>query len=1134
MSDLGPFYQKINRGPAFLFLGQAHLGLESGRDPLLSDSLAKYGPVTESALGYRQLFYTSAVADIDSALAWITGRAAQLSVPDWLKTVAQYPWSGVYSSAIDPIWPTAFRNDLRTVSRVFEEGYRPGDPRNRLTLHCTYLFGSVDRPEPAERAPLTYFDFVARRPAALSLGRRLTDDVTPLGTLVIEGYVPDSDWLGIEDLYAVLASFQPDQVHIFSAKQSLTAHPLIRRLVEAHVVVPHEEGLGWVLERGMQAGLIQAGIPKSLESDRTLTLQAAAIPIPRDIWNHVVSSAVPVDDSVMAAPRPISNEARYWEFREFLFETGKQPVWDGFARGFNFVRAVDDILLGEVRRGFDQARGSRLIILHGPSGSGKTVSLGALAYRIARERTHAVIFITRDHARPNYAAIDRFCQWVEDNGALGTLIVWDGMVQLEEYQGLLRSLLNRGRKVSLVGSTYRLYLGGLGVIEMPDRLSVGEADEFERFLETQGVSITERFRSVIRARDTTFLAALYRLLPPTRPQIRSGVSHELEQTETEMLDALRTLVASSGPTAMATALIEAGIIKRTSIDVAHQETQARFGYHDVRELIDLVMVPGRFGLSVPIELLVRAWGRSEFSSISYLLSEFDIVRSDENEVGRVTVSARHPLEAEILVQARLGSPAAEIDIVKKLMRALRPRNPRSIDDPEVGFAVDLIRSVGPQGQEYGRFRLHFADISLELAALRESRGIVNLRLMLQEANLLRESVVQQERSGQLGPDNRSVLEQGRRVLEQARDLAAREGAGITVTAPIETEIASSLGAELRGMISRDDPADELVIKYEQVRKAVAAARRIDPFTFHPIDVLAWTTLAIVATRALSQEELREALSDILDALETVDSDSLDLENFELLQQRRSQVAQVLGDDDLSEDAFNALVRRGSAVGYYFRALSLGGYPRDINPQAPPHEGLESAITYLEQYRTEIKADARCLNLLFDYWWLSHAKHRFLEGERVALPFTESDWQRLLGLVRDLNSLPDSYRRLSLSFLEAVCLFHLGFTAQAFRALAQVEADSSVYVRGRRRVLRSFIVSDENGVPRRYHGNVRRVDNRGRRGEVYVDELVRSITFFPTDFGHPDYKVGDELEEFHIAFNFLGPIADPVGRYHVSA
>ena len=46
---------------------------------------------------------------------------------------------------IDIVWPKAFRKDWRELQPILDEIYYPSDPRNRSNLHCTYLFGCVDK-----------------------------------------------------------------------------------------------------------------------------------------------------------------------------------------------------------------------------------------------------------------------------------------------------------------------------------------------------------------------------------------------------------------------------------------------------------------------------------------------------------------------------------------------------------------------------------------------------------------------------------------------------------------------------------------------------------------------------------------------------------------------------------------------------------------------------------------------------------------------------------------------------------------------------------------------------------------------------------------------------------------------------
>ena len=135
-TTIDEFYTRLKQGPAFLFLGQSYLGLETGIDPFLSEILRKYGGHGEEKGSYHDILDGEAARSVDAALAWMDERCRHLSAPEWLKIVASYAWSGVYTSATDSIWPACFRTSWREIQPVFEEKYKPSDPRNRRLLHC--------------------------------------------------------------------------------------------------------------------------------------------------------------------------------------------------------------------------------------------------------------------------------------------------------------------------------------------------------------------------------------------------------------------------------------------------------------------------------------------------------------------------------------------------------------------------------------------------------------------------------------------------------------------------------------------------------------------------------------------------------------------------------------------------------------------------------------------------------------------------------------------------------------------------------------------------------------------------------------------------------------------------------------
>jgi len=1131
MNELQDFFNKLNGGPAVLFLGQNYLRLDTGGDPFLAEIQAKFGGSATGA-AYDLLFEGIANQSGDSALAWMTERCRRLLSPEWLRTVAGYQWSSVYSSAIDTIWLSAFRNEWRDIWPIFEEHYFPRDPRNRRILHCTFLFGSINQTEQQQRAPLSKFELLSRKPIAVNLARRLPDILTPLGTLVIEGYAGDEDWLSISDFYPVIQMLNPKQVHLFSTTEQLAQNEIINQLVQSGKVILHAEGLAWILQQGIEQGLVKMGPVSELgEEGRQVILQTGNISIPRDLWNKVCSSATVLDADVLASPPPMSEDARYWEFRRFLFESGIRPVWSGYANGFAFKRHFEEPLHELVlRRLAREATSNQPIILHGQTGTGKTVALGRLAFDVAKSGKYPVFFIERKIQRPVYADLDQCCQWLEDHGAEACLVVWDGMLQPNEYYDVQGYFTSRGRKIVLVGSTYKLQAKGDNYFAVPDCLTTKEAPEFISFLAALNIPINEHLREAVEKRDTSYLVALYRLLPPTRPRIRTGVVEELEQTEKEIENAVISLQTKLEPvTTLAQALINAGIIDEAKLDeIRRGAATAKIRPGDVQELVDLVMVPGRFGINIPIELLVHAWGKSDFSDIGSILRDFDIFRSSEDYAGRILVGPRQPLEAWLLVQARIGTVEAEVAIITKLIETLRPVTSITDESDGVNFVVELVRAIGPQGSEKARFRPFFPRFATALRQLRDTRNIRSPRLMLQEGNLLREWVTLTSQAGQVPEEASATLDAAQTILQDAMGLLDDNRRNQALRESIATELATTLGAQTVYLIRRQAKEQEIVQAFQRTKEAIRSARHIDFTQFHPVDVLIWVTTAMVQSASLTDVERIDAIADALDAIQTVDTELIDALSLEQFHKRMVELGDLLGDQKMSDSSFEKLLAMGSTAGYYIRALDTGGSTRDITGVSESlAQQYQNAWQYLEKHRTEIVNDPRCLNLLFDYWWLSRARQSLFSRERSVVPFNENDWSYCLQLMTQLKSLPGSYRNLSLSFLEALSVFHLNHPRRAFQLFREVESESYI-LRGKRRIIRFYLAGDPNGKPRVFHGAVRMVEADGRRGQVFVDELGQRIPFFPADFGQPN--IGDSLGEFHIAFNFLGPVADSTLRY----
>ena len=1119
-ADVRVLCERLKRGPAILFLGQDYLRLDTGLDPFLSEVLRKYGKPGEKAKNYRELLETEAKKSPEHAIAWMHELSKRLPAPDWLARIASYPWSCVYTSAIDAIWITSFRAAWRELQPVFDEVYKPSDPRNKAKLHCTFLFGCVDRTDEEQRPPLTPFEWRKRKQVAVSLARRIPEILTPMGTLIIEGYGTD-DWLSLDDLLPIVDSLGSGQAYIFSATQELSDHADVSELVRKGLLKVLPQSLAVTLLAGKEAGVLQIGLPADEETlGRRIQLEDKTIVVPHDIWSQTARSATILDDSLFLDPRPLSQDARYREFRSFLSGANGKPQWSAYARGLAYSRSFERELRREVDYQLAQRRLSDTpIILHGQTGTGKTVALGALAYAIRRENKYPVLFIERRLQRPLQADVDRFCKWAEDSGAPSCLVIWDGMLNQEEYSDFLSYLTGRGRKVVLLGSCYgiRGSANKRVFIHAPARLSPQELSEFVKFLRSFDPAI-ETILARLSTIDEFFLAALYRLLPGTRSQIRVGVSGEATHVEDHVARKAAQIAVQIPPrTALEEALRASGIISGQL--PLHGKAIVVDGelVGEMQDFTGLVMVPGQFGLTVPLELLMRAWGKKAYSKLPLFFGETDFFAWYEDSTGNIEVGPRNKLEAELVIQGRMGGPRMQVEYVQRLLLNVSEGGDFG-DARETNFAVNLLDALPDS------FLPYFRDLSLTLRRLREDRSVINARIMLQEANLLRRWAISKDRAGIVDAQIDEAFEEVQPILKEAIGLVTGERRGRKLQTFLLVESAAALASNARHKVN--SPAEALRL-FEAARKSIHDARVLDAGNYHAVDVLAWATRDLMDQQVFDRTSKEEALADVLHAFETVDSTDFDSVQSEKFHQRRLEFAQLLDLEEMEQDAFDSLSTQGSGAGYYLRALHLSGLSRRERREVDPNDRrLPLAYQYLEENRLAINRDVRCLELMLDLWWLINTRSRLFDGERRTIGLNQGQWQNLLDIIDALEVTGESNRPVVLAYLRGLALFHLGDTVHSLEVFRNVERESDL-VRGRRRIIRSYLVSTPAGEPRKFQGTVARLYAEGARGEVYVDDLRHRIPFIPYEFQKGDIHVHGNLGEFHIAFNFLGPIADPL-------
>ena len=838
-----------------------------------------------------------------------------------------------------------------------------------------------------------------------------------------------------------------------------------------------------------------------------------------------------VDDSWTSFLPPFGKDAEYAAFRRFHgdFE-GPRLLVEGVRRHFAIERDFEAILHRRVLSALaDHASIDAPIIVEGQSGTGKSVALARVVADVRDHKRAAVLYSI--NRMPQSEEVSSFCEAAEKNGAKATLIVCDINREVDDYHGLLTGLRSRGRRVVVLGSHYRI-ADSTGPnwyksIKAPAELSLDERKKFAALLERY----FDRPDPATLV-NSNILAYLYRFLPASRPRIGMGLGTEARAAEQTLRKRGNRTQPRTPLNSLQQQLVQAGLASDfRSVFSEHQAEVLENGGDAAGQVIDLVMIAGSLNCPVPVNLLLRAVTEEfhliDLSTVAHLFIDMDLFRwrSADAEGTDLLVAPRLTLEAQLICRRRLGGADTEGLRLLDLIGAVRAGFER---EHEVRFLLNLLQQIGADGSRGHRYKTSYVQIARKLTELRERYDVLHASLMLQESVFRRSAVrarVVDER------DCLTLLEEARDAVQYALDKIATG----QMRSPEWTK-QSLLGerAAIYGFLayhraSHQDSADVIWSSYQAARTAVRQAVSASN-TYVPLDVGLWTPADLLRSATLTMPQRAELTADIYSTLDLVEPDVMVPKQREKFESRRMQLGNTLQDHRLAEDAYAALEEAGSTAGYFLRARQYGpelkhdsaefGNPVEI-------EGAKRAVDFLNARFGMIEHDERCLSLLLEYWWIAEMKRRPLHGQRQPLPATDATIRRILDVVRALNQAAGiENSRPKTRYLEAVLTWLIGdeqTAAEIFRGLAR-ETDHQFPGR----VTRRHIVSKSNGRARRFEGRVERERGDGH-WEIRVSGLNRLVNLLSRDFPHEDIAYGRSISEFGIAFNFIGPIADPIRR-----
>lgn len=705
------------------------------------------------------------------------------------------------------------------------------------------------------------------------------------------------------------------------------------------------------------------------------------------------------------------------------------------------------------------------------------------------------------------------------------------MVDVENYYNLMRYLVSRGRRVVLVGSSYRMDANKReNFIEAPARFSQKEVSDFFEFINGFNVEVGKLIEKSVKDFDDTFLVALYRLLPPTRGLIRTGVQKEFNLAQSLIHKKIRQRYLKIPTNTLGLAFLQAGLVSNDSYYSSQQKIICGDPVNEVEELVGLVIVPGAFGFNVPLELLLRSWGRGNTSSLADIMKETDIFRVFEDDSENISIGPRHSLEAKLLVQNIFGMTQAEIEFINKLLLEINQNY-----DVEIQFAVELLKSIGPNsklnGQDLSRFIPYYLKLSESLRKLREERGIKNPRLMLQEATLLREFVVKNSQRDKIPKNAIDIFDKAENILETAITLIKNNRKKDDfMESMLLVELSSTLASKAQHILTQTSSPENSIRLFKRAQDHLLKARVLNPTNYPPLDVHIWIAENMLKSNLLDPQTRAEAEADILSVIETAEPENFSIGQQADFDKRRLEIANLLGKEELSKEAFESLVAKGSCAGYYLRAYDKIKDVPFYDKLSPAHHwSCTLAVKYLNENRQVISHDSQCLHLLLHTWWKMKTGKPIFYGEKQTVNFNQDDWQYLLGILSDLMAIGNFSLKPSLIYLRGLATFHLKLFDESFKSFKELEQVPN-YVAGKRRIIRSYLASTPQGTPEVFNGTVVWVSSDGKGGELYVDKIRRKVRFVPREFNKPNIQERETINKFHLAFNFIGPIASPISLF----
>ena len=1131
--------------PLVLFLGQDYAYTNKG-DPVLAKVISHLNIENEGNESWLSLLKSNKVTK--ETYEWLAERFERTTQTDFIDNIFQLSWSAVFTTSIDPQIAKKIESRGRVPESILSKDHYAKVARSRSRPPIYYLFGKCNEIDNSYSVPSNIFQLMQRKNTHTgALLNRVPDTVTSLGLLVVDGFRENRDWLSIDDMLAPL-SVNPEIAVIWLGEAPINSIFFDAMISNGQILYDERSLSEIVLSMLVHSDSFsdeQLGVIEQRGTETITLNDGKFFSVPSYLRLRVESTANIIDDSWLEQYPIITGVELEEDFRRFHGGFGGiRNQFEGIRKGYAVKREFEKTLEKKCRDNLNNiGKSNGYIVVHGQSGTGKSVSLARVAYFLRNEFKLPILY--SKNRLPSASDIEDFIAEAEKSGAICVVLVCDANQSPDKYRDLAISLKSRGRKCLIIGSAYKIEgirKKNINFIEASSTTTEEEISKLYILLE----QFAPRYGRVAKLtpQDKNVFSLFYRHLTMGRARIIDGITDEARYTEQVIRIKARTMPQSYQPQfVLAQQLIKLGIGSPTVKlfeDESEEHTEA--GIDAAGKLIDLVMVAGRLDCPVPLNLLLRTLSSDknslDYIQIAYLFEELDLFRWDTSDAEghEYFIHPRLRLEAELICRRRLSERSKEIGYLLQLIKSVRysSTDRRS----EITFILDLLIKMQKEGPRKNAYQDGYLDVANALTELRTKHNIIDASLMLQESVFRRSAVHASDKKENadirvLTIEQRDlILNEARAIVENARNQISERTlrASKKTQQSLAVEHASIYGYLAVGLARQDAGEDVVWSHYLAAKTAITTAISVAN-NHYPFDIALWTPIDVLKYKEFSLAHKMELLSDVLSIFDQADTVSFNDFSASKFESRKLKAAMELGFEKIEEESYLSLEKTNPSIAYYIKARSMcAGIFNGRFETIPDNlmKCVSEAVSFLMSKLNIVLTDIRPLQLLIQLIWIQKTHSFIFKKEKLIIPQDNKFQDEILLLVRNLNQLAGENKRNNFRLLEAVFEWVRG-SAEHSRELFR-ELSSDTEFEDSSRVTRRFIL-ENNDVVRGFKGRVIR-DRGDGHWTVSVFDLSRNIDLLGRDFNGDDISIGREISRFNIAFNYLGPIAEPLSRYGV--